>query len=201
MRHRVAAHPQATRCSWMRTAIFGSGNHALDGSVLQQSLVAAFFAVRSRHRSEQRDCNQLKSFIRAGLRSTTGTHDFHVRHLRLAQSRLQEWNPTAARQLEEENGTAEEDRGAAGAGLGCVEGGVGKKVVGSRAEREAVRVVWEEAELSERRACGLIGMHRGSWRYQRRERNEAALRARLRELAAERRKGRKRCSRVMAQRG
>jgi putative transposase len=29
-------------------------------------------------------------------------------------------------------------------------------------------------------------MHRGSWRYQRRERNEAALRARLRELAAER---------------
>src|SRR2546425_10899077 len=29
-------------------------------------------------------------------------------------------------------------------------------------------------------------MHRGSWRYQRRERNEGALRARLRELAAER---------------
>src|SRR2546425_6082340 len=66
------------------------------------------------------------------------------------------------------------------------EGGAGKKVVGPRAEREAVRVVREEAGLSERRACGLIGMHRGSWRYQRRERNEAALRARLRELAAER---------------
>ncbi len=49
-----------------------------------------------------------------------------------------------------------------------------------------MRVVREEAGLSERRACGLIGMHRGSWRYQRRERNEAALRARLRELAAER---------------
>jgi len=29
-----------------------------------------------------------------------------------------------------------------------------------------VRVVREEARLSERRACGLIGMHRGSWRYQ-----------------------------------
>jgi len=41
-----------------------------------------------------------------------------------------------------------------------------------------VRVVREEARLSERRACGLIGMHRGSWRYQRRERNEVALRAR-----------------------
>ncbi len=59
-------------------------------------------------------------------------------------------------------------------------------MVGPRAKREAVRVVREQAGLSERRACGLIGMHRGSWRYQRRERNEGALRARLRELAAER---------------
>src|SRR2546425_4531644 len=82
--------------------------------------------------------------------------------------------------------TAEEHRGAAGAGPRRAEGGAGKKVVGPRAEREAVRVVREETGLSERRACGLIGMHRGSWRYQRRERNEAALRARLRELAAER---------------
>src|SRR6202166_3909626 len=82
--------------------------------------------------------------------------------------------------------TAEEDRGAAGAGPGCAEGGAGQKVVGPRAEREAVRVVREQAGLSERRACGLIGMHRGSWRYRRKERKEAALRARLRELAAER---------------
>jgi putative transposase len=59
-------------------------------------------------------------------------------------------------------------------------------VVGPRAKREAVRVVREEAGFSERRACGLIGMHRGSWRYRWKERNEAALRARLRELAAER---------------
>src|SRR5260370_4409579 len=81
---------------------------------------------------------------------------------------------------------AEEDRGATGAGPRRAEGGAGKKVVGPRAKREAVRVVREQAGLSERRACGLIGMHRGSWRYQRRERNEAALRARLRELAAER---------------
>ena len=49
-----------------------------------------------------------------------------------------------------------------------------------------MRVVREEAGLSERRACGLMGVHRGSWRYQRRERNEGALRARLRQLAAER---------------
>jgi len=59
-------------------------------------------------------------------------------------------------------------------------------VVGPQAEREAVRVVREEVRLSERRACGLIGMHRGSWQYRRRRRDEAALRARLRELAAER---------------
>ena len=59
-------------------------------------------------------------------------------------------------------------------------------MVGPRAEREAVRVAREEGRLSERRACGLIGMNRGSGRYQRRERNEVVLRARLRELAEER---------------
>jgi putative transposase len=47
-------------------------------------------------------------------------------------------------------------------------------------------VAREEGQLSERRACGLIGMNRGSWRYQRKERNEAALRSRLREIAGER---------------
>jgi putative transposase len=59
-------------------------------------------------------------------------------------------------------------------------------VVGPQAEREAVRVAREEGRLSERRACGLMGMNRGSWRYQRKERNEATLRNRLRELAGER---------------
>ncbi len=59
-------------------------------------------------------------------------------------------------------------------------------MVGPQAEREAVRVVREEAGLSERHACGLVGMHRGSWRYRGRGRNDAALRARLREMAGER---------------
>lgn len=59
-------------------------------------------------------------------------------------------------------------------------------MVGPQAEREAVRVVCEEGKLSERRACGLIGMNRASWRYQQKERDEAALRSRLRELAGER---------------
>lgn len=59
-------------------------------------------------------------------------------------------------------------------------------MVGPQAEREAVRAVREAVGLSERHACGLIGMHRGSWRYRPRERDEAALRTRLRELAGER---------------
>lgn len=59
-------------------------------------------------------------------------------------------------------------------------------MVGPLAKREAVRVAREEGKLSERRACGLLRMHRGSYRYRRKERNDAALRGRLRELAAER---------------
>jgi putative transposase len=59
-------------------------------------------------------------------------------------------------------------------------------VVGPQAQREAVQVAREEAGLSERHACGLIGMHRGSCRYRPRHRDDAALRARLRELAADR---------------
>ena len=54
------------------------------------------------------------------------------------------------------------------------------------AKREAVQVAHEASKLSERRACGLIGMSRGSWRYRKKERNEGALRKRLLELAAER---------------
>src|SRR5262249_32148093 len=61
-----------------------------------------------------------------------------------------------------------------------------KKVVGPRAEREAVWVACEEGQLSERRACGLIGMNRGSWRYQRKDREDAKLRGRLLELAEQR---------------
>ena len=58
-------------------------------------------------------------------------------------------------------------------------------MVGPQAEREAVRVAREQG-LSERQACGLVGMHRASWRYARQESNDAPLRARLRELAGER---------------
>jgi len=83
-------------------------------------------------------------------------------------------------------GGAEKDCGAASAGYRCTEGRGVKKVVGPRAAREAVRVAREEGKLSERRACGLIGMSRGSWRYRKKERDETALRKRLLALAAER---------------
>ena len=59
-------------------------------------------------------------------------------------------------------------------------------MVGPQAEREAVRVVREEARLSERRACGLIGMNRGSWRYQRKGRNDTTLVQPLSGMAGER---------------
>jgi len=49
-----------------------------------------------------------------------------------------------------------------------------------------VRVARAAGKLSERRACELIGMSRGSCRYRQKERNEAALRSRLLELAEER---------------
>ena len=49
-----------------------------------------------------------------------------------------------------------------------------------------MRVARQEGNLSERHACGRIGMHRGSWRYRRSQPHDAELRARLRELAEER---------------
>lgn len=51
-----------------------------------------------------------------------------------------------------------------------------------------MRVAREEGSLSERRACGLVAMNRASVRYRKRQRDDAALRKRLRELAAERRR-------------
>jgi len=54
--------------------------------------------------------------------------------------------------------------------------------------REAVLVMQMEIELSQRRACGLIGLHRGTCRYQTRRAEDGRLRMRLRELAEFRRR-------------
>jgi len=54
--------------------------------------------------------------------------------------------------------------------------------------REAVLVMQVEVELSQRRACGLMDLYRGTCRYRQRRQEEARLRSRLRELAEERRR-------------
>ncbi len=54
--------------------------------------------------------------------------------------------------------------------------------------REAVLVMQVEVKLSQRRACGLIGIDRGSCRYRRRRAEDDQLRVRLRELAEQRRR-------------
>ncbi len=75
-------------------------------------------------------------------------------------------------------------------------------MVSPLAKRAAVRVAREEGRVSERRACGLLRTPRGSCRYRRKERNDAALRARLREIAAERpRFGYRRLHRMLRREG
>src|SRR2546422_296318 len=52
----------------------------------------------------------------------------------------------------------------------------------------AVLVMQVEVEVSQRRACGLMEMHRGTCRYRRRGAEDGAMRVRLRELAEDRRR-------------
>jgi putative transposase len=54
--------------------------------------------------------------------------------------------------------------------------------------REGVLVMQVEIELSQRRACGLMGLVRGTCRYRRRRVEDPRLRTRLRELAEVRRR-------------
>src|SRR5437868_13082005 len=62
----------------------------------------------------------------------------------------------------------ETHRGRAGGGHPGVEGGGRKKVVSPQLRREAVLVMQVEVELSQRRACGLMELYRGTCRYRRR---------------------------------
>ncbi len=55
-------------------------------------------------------------------------------------------------------------------------------------QRQAVEVMRSEAGVSERRACGLVKVHRATCRYRRRRVEDPRLRKRLRELAATRRR-------------
>ena len=60
-------------------------------------------------------------------------------------------------------------------------------MVSPRLRKQAVVVMRSEIAVSERRACGLIQIHRGTYRYRRRP-EDGQLRVRLRELAEERRR-------------
>jgi transposase InsO family protein len=61
-------------------------------------------------------------------------------------------------------------------------------VVTPEAKRTVVRFWREQIGLSERRACGLIGLDRSTHRYERRADRNGVLRQRLRELAEQRRR-------------
>ncbi len=70
------------------------------------------------------------------------------------------------------------------------------------AKREAVAHAREHHGLSERRACSLVGISRRVARYQSARSDDGALRARLRELAAERRRfGYRRLGYLLAREG
>ena len=56
------------------------------------------------------------------------------------------------------------------------------------AVREAVAHVLREHDVSERRACSIVGADRSTIRYRFRRNDDAPLRGRLRELATERRR-------------
>jgi len=61
-------------------------------------------------------------------------------------------------------------------------------VVTPAARREAVAYLAEAFEMSERRACWVVGVDRTSMRYRGSRPDDAVLRGRLKELAAERRR-------------
>jgi hypothetical protein len=89
---------------------------------------------------------------------------------------------------------AEGDRGRSGAGSSGTQGRAGKKRLRPAVKQQMVAEVMTTHELSQRRACGLIGITgRGLKRRPGEDRNRG-LRQRLRELAEERRAGVARCS-------
>jgi len=69
-----------------------------------------------------------------------------------------------------------------------IEGPAGKKMVTPAVKRQAVAHLLAAHEMSERRACHLVGADRRMIRDRSRRRDDAALRERMRVLAGERRR-------------
>src|SRR6516165_4523016 len=83
---------------------------------------------------------------------------------------------------------AEEAAGGIDARQCRLEGAAGKKMVGPAAKREAVAHLRDVLEMSERRASSLVAADRKMIRYRSRRPADTELRARLRELANQRRR-------------
>src|SRR5215475_7383451 len=83
---------------------------------------------------------------------------------------------------------AEEAAGGGDAGQRHAEGYCRKKVVTPAARREAVAHLVGHYEVSQRRACSVLAVDRSAIRYRSSRPNDAPIRARLRELAAVRRR-------------
>src|SRR5271169_3829891 len=83
---------------------------------------------------------------------------------------------------------AEADAGGCHARQCRAEGSSGKKVVTPAARREATTYLRQTFEMSERRACRVIGSDRTSVRYQGVRPDDGVLRERLKALAQERRR-------------
>src|SRR5271155_4034319 len=83
---------------------------------------------------------------------------------------------------------AEGDRGGPGAGFAGAQGRTGKKRIRPAVKRQLVGEVMTTHELSQRRACGLIGITRRGFQRTPAEDRNRELRQRLRELAEQRRR-------------
>src|SRR4030095_10347454 len=78
--------------------------------------------------------------------------------------------------------------GRGGARQSGVEGSSGPKMVSPQAKREAVRLLMTERDFGVTPACGLVSISRSLYRYRSRRPDCAALRARIGEIAAVKRR-------------
>ncbi len=111
-----------------------------------------------------------------------------TRFLQLEKALRGSWSKRAARATPAAGGKPETKDSGSGphAGQAYSAGGAIKKSLKPAARRELVKSVRQAYQLSENRACGLIGITRWSNRYQSRKDSQPALRLRLRELAGSR---------------
>jgi putative transposase len=92
------------------------------------------------------------------------------------------------RQLEEENRRLKSIVGRPGTGSSGAQGCAGKKRIRPAVKRQMVREAMTTHDLSQRRACGLIGITRRGLQCAPTEDRNRKLRQRLRELAEQRRR-------------